>query len=419
MTFFSLGRSPPAARRRAGRGRHRTRPQGVRRSWSRPATRAAGRARPRIRPAGRGARDQPLPGPGLAGRQPVDRTLQGRLVVTGSLAPPRSSSSARRRPPAASPRPPSARTPAGPTPGRSAAWLDGPAARGRHPGRVPRRAPRPGPGAGERGDGGGRGVLPGPPRRRPDLGRETDGPGPRWLPADGRQSRTGAGATVRGGGPRRRPRHLPPAPLARPRPRVRGGRPRARPPRRRDRRAPLHGGMRRSEVSASPARSGRCGPRRARRPRTASCRSRRRWWAAGSRRRPAPPGVEHVTAHSGRVGLASQLTSRGASTTDVMLAGNWKTSRMIAHYSAGATAERGAVARYLLAAATGSRPPWTFLGGLQRSRGAPNGITSPPRSAAGSDRSGPIRRPRSGHASRWIHGTRGRRTRDRAGCRRG
>ena len=58
-------------------------------------------------------------------------------------------------------------------------------------------------------------------------------------------------------------------------------------------------------------------------------------------------GVEQVTAHSGRVGLASELTSRGASTTDVMLAGNWKTSRMVAHYSAGATAERGAVAQYL------------------------------------------------------------------------
>ena len=55
---------------------------------------------------------------------------------------------------------------------------------------------------------------------------------------------------------------------------------------------------------------------------------------------PRPP-------HSGRVGLASELTSRGASTTDVMLAGNWKTSRMVAHYSAGATAQRGAVARYL------------------------------------------------------------------------
>ena len=59
-------------------------------------------------------------------------------------------------------------------------------------------------------------------------------------------------------------------------------------------------------------------------------------------------GVEaRVTAHSARVGLASELTQRGASTTDVMLAGNWKTSRMVAHYSSGATAERGAVAQYL------------------------------------------------------------------------
>ena len=62
----------------------------------------------------------------------------------------------------------------------------------------------------------------------------------------------------------------------------------------------------------------------------------------------AAAGIERrVTAHSGRVGLASDLTSRGASTTDVMLAGNWKTSRMVAHYSAGATATRGAVARHL------------------------------------------------------------------------
>ena len=29
-----------------------------------------------------------------------------------------------------------------------------------------------------------------------------------------------------------------------------------------------------------------------------------------------------------------------------MLAGNWKRSRMVSHYSADATAERGAVARY-------------------------------------------------------------------------
>ena len=70
---------------------------------------------------------------------------------------------------------------------------------------------------------------------------------------------------------------------------------------------------------------------------------------AGSQRRPLQPASRaRVTAHSGRVGLASELTSRGASTTDVMLAGNWKTSRMVAHYySAAATAERGAVARHL------------------------------------------------------------------------
>ena len=59
-------------------------------------------------------------------------------------------------------------------------------------------------------------------------------------------------------------------------------------------------------------------------------------------------GIEaRLTAHSGRVGLASELTARGASTTEVMLAGNWKTARMVAHYAAGATAERGAVAKYL------------------------------------------------------------------------
>ncbi len=55
----------------------------------------------------------------------------------------------------------------------------------------------------------------------------------------------------------------------------------------------------------------------------------------------------HVTAHSGRVGLASELTAKGASTTETMLAGNWKTARMVAHYSAGAAAKRGAVAKFL------------------------------------------------------------------------
>ena len=59
-------------------------------------------------------------------------------------------------------------------------------------------------------------------------------------------------------------------------------------------------------------------------------------------------GVDgRITAHSARIGLASELTRRGASTADVMLAGSWKTPRMVARYSAGATAGRGAVARYL------------------------------------------------------------------------
>ncbi|MDE0222217.1 MAG: tyrosine-type recombinase/integrase [Spirochaetaceae bacterium] len=59
-------------------------------------------------------------------------------------------------------------------------------------------------------------------------------------------------------------------------------------------------------------------------------------------------GIEgRITGHSGRVGLASELTARGASTAETMLAGGWKTERMVAHYSAGATAERGAVAKYL------------------------------------------------------------------------
>ena len=59
-------------------------------------------------------------------------------------------------------------------------------------------------------------------------------------------------------------------------------------------------------------------------------------------------GIEgRLTGHSGRVGLASELTARGASTTETMLAGGWQTARMVAHYSAGVAAEQGAVAKYL------------------------------------------------------------------------
>ena len=59
-------------------------------------------------------------------------------------------------------------------------------------------------------------------------------------------------------------------------------------------------------------------------------------------------GIEaRVTAHSGRVGLAAELTARGASTTEVMRGRQLENRPMVAHYSAGAPAERGAVARYL------------------------------------------------------------------------
>ena len=61
----------------------------------------------------------------------------------------------------------------------------------------------------------------------------------------------------------------------------------------------------------------------------------------------AAAGIDGISAHSFRVGLASELTARGASTTETMLAGGWATARMVAHYSAGAKAERGAVAKYL------------------------------------------------------------------------
>ena len=71
-------------------------------------------------------------------------------------------------------------------------------------------------------------------------------------------------------------------------------------------------------------------------------------------------GVEGVTAHSGRVGLASELTAAGASTTETMLAGGWKTARMVAHYSAGASAERDAVAKYLHCAHAQANTSGTF-----------------------------------------------------------
>ena len=63
-----------------------------------------------------------------------------------------------------------------------------------------------------------------------------------------------------------------------------------------------------------------------------------------------------MTAHSVRVGLASELTSRGASTADVMLAGNWKTSRMVVHYSARRAVGHGTISAEVVRAMEWVRP---------------------------------------------------------------
>ena len=68
----------------------------------------------------------------------------------------------------------------------------------------------------------------------------------------------------------------------------------------------------------------------------------RRFAAAAKR-----AGYEGVTAHSARRTYAAELTRLGASAVEVMLAGGWKTPRMVAHYASGAAAEVGATAKYL------------------------------------------------------------------------
>ena len=62
----------------------------------------------------------------------------------------------------------------------------------------------------------------------------------------------------------------------------------------------------------------------------------------------AAAGIEgRITGHSGRVGLAVELTRRGAPEQATAKAGGWKSSRMVAHYAAAVAAEQGAVATYL------------------------------------------------------------------------
>ena len=60
-----------------------------------------------------------------------------------------------------------------------------------------------------------------------------------------------------------------------------------------------------------------------------------------------PAGVEHMTDHSRRVGLASGLTSPRCVDDGCDAGRELANDPMVVRYSAGATAERGAVARYL------------------------------------------------------------------------
>ena len=56
---------------------------------------------------------------------------------------------------------------------------------------------------------------------------------------------------------------------------------------------------------------------------------------------------EGFSGHSGRVGLAAELTRAGASTHEIAAAGGWRSAGMVIRYTRKETARRGAVARYL------------------------------------------------------------------------
>ena len=56
---------------------------------------------------------------------------------------------------------------------------------------------------------------------------------------------------------------------------------------------------------------------------------------------------EGFSGHSGRVGLAAELSRAGASTHEIAAAGGWKSAGMVIRYTRRETAKRGAVAKYL------------------------------------------------------------------------
>ena len=53
------------------------------------------------------------------------------------------------------------------------------------------------------------------------------------------------------------------------------------------------------------------------------------------------------TSHGGRVGLAVELTARGASTHAIQIAGGWKGPAMVVRYAASISTREGAVSKYL------------------------------------------------------------------------
>ena len=62
----------------------------------------------------------------------------------------------------------------------------------------------------------------------------------------------------------------------------------------------------------------------------------------------AAAGLEgRRTSHGGRVGLAVELTARGAGTHAVQLAGGWKDASMVVRYAATVATREGAVSRYM------------------------------------------------------------------------
>ncbi len=64
-------------------------------------------------------------------------------------------------------------------------------------------------------------------------------------------------------------------------------------------------------------------------------------------RRPRRRPREGFSGHSGRTGLAAELSRSGASTHEIAAAGGWRSPGMVIRYTRKVTAKRGTVAKYL------------------------------------------------------------------------